>query len=342
MALPVIIAKNQTASPVTLTDVGVIVPASGQVTLTDALFVYEILNSKSVHAAITAAEITLNVEGVDLNGAQSAVYVNPAAPSIEILHNLSATTNPTVSDGELLGYSRGSFWMNTSTNVLWSCYAATAGAAVWSTIGVNGVDPAAHAPRHLPSGADPLTTATAISITDSTNGIGTANSLARSDHSHAHGDRGGGSLHALVTTSVDGFMAATDKIKLDSLGQAVASSVITSSTASTTSSTFQDGFPSQNITLTVPGDYLVLFDTNVSSSTASGVPEIGIALNGTVQANSQRFVQGNGGASVSGFTHTILIGLIIGDVLTGMFRKSSGSGTTSIANRRLTALLVNR
>ena len=32
-----------------------------------------------------------------------------------------------------------------------------------------------------------------------------------------HGNRGGGSLHAVATTSVAGFMSATDKTKLDGI-----------------------------------------------------------------------------------------------------------------------------
>lgn len=52
---------------------------------------------------------------------------------------------------------------------------------------VNGVLVEAHAARHLPTGADPLTTAAPlVNINASTaNGVGSANSLARSDHQHA-------------------------------------------------------------------------------------------------------------------------------------------------------------
>lgn len=52
---------------------------------------------------------------------------------------------------------------------------------------VNGVSPEAHASRHLPSGADPIPTAAPASNLDSTttNATGSANSLSRSDHSHA-------------------------------------------------------------------------------------------------------------------------------------------------------------
>jgi hypothetical protein len=46
---------------------------------------------------------------------------------------------------------------------------------------------------------------------------GAANSAARSDHTHAHGDQGGGTLHALATPLLAGFLSAADKAKLDSL-----------------------------------------------------------------------------------------------------------------------------
>jgi hypothetical protein len=75
----------------------------------------------------------------------------------------------------------------------------------------------AHAAKHLPSGSDPLATAAAVELTDSTNAEGAAQSFARSNHTHAHGNRGGGALHAAVTTLINGFMSAADKTKLDGL-----------------------------------------------------------------------------------------------------------------------------
>lgn len=47
---------------------------------------------------------------------------------------------------------------------------------------------------------------------------GTSPSLSRSDHVHSHGDQAGGSLHAVASASVPGFMSAFDKGQLDSLG----------------------------------------------------------------------------------------------------------------------------
>lgn len=79
---------------------------------------------------------------------------------------------------------------------------------------INSIDIATHASRHLPNGADPLTTSTPVAI-GSTNSVGIANALARADHVHDHGSQAGGTTHATVTTSVNGFMSATDKVKLD-------------------------------------------------------------------------------------------------------------------------------
>lgn len=50
-----------------------------------------------------------------------------------------------------------------------------------------------------------ITTATAVSLTDATNAEGTGSALARADHTHAHGNRGGGTLHALVSSTANGF-----------------------------------------------------------------------------------------------------------------------------------------
>lgn len=62
-------------------------------------------------------------------------------------------------------------------------------------------------------------TATPLSV-GSTNAEGTATSGARSDHVHAHDDQAGGSLHALATEAVAGFMSSADKTKLDVISTA--------------------------------------------------------------------------------------------------------------------------
>lgn len=44
--------------------------------------------------------------------------------------------------------------------------------------------------------------------------VGSSTQPARADHVHAHGNLGGGALHAVATTSTAGFMSSTDKATL--------------------------------------------------------------------------------------------------------------------------------
>jgi hypothetical protein len=87
----------------------------------------------------------------------------------------------------------------------------------------NSVTVEAHAARHLPSGADPLSTAAPVDISTA-NAIGVANSFARSDHVHNHANQPGGALHAAVTGATNGFMISTDKSKLDASTSSVTAS----------------------------------------------------------------------------------------------------------------------
>jgi hypothetical protein len=59
--------------------------------------------------------------------------------------------------------------------------------------------------------------ATAVELTDTTNSEGTGAALTKANHLHAHGDRAGGTLHALATITVPGFMSPSDKEKIDDL-----------------------------------------------------------------------------------------------------------------------------
>jgi pectin methylesterase-like acyl-CoA thioesterase len=81
---------------------------------------------------------------------------------------------------------------------------------------VDGVDVSAHASRHLPNGADPLTTGTPSSI-GTTNSEGIANAFARQDHIHNHGVQTDPAHHAVATGSDNGFMSSLDKTKLDGI-----------------------------------------------------------------------------------------------------------------------------
>lgn len=80
----------------------------------------------------------------------------------------------------------------------------------------NGVTIQTHASRHLPNGADPLTTTVPVNISY-TNTEGIANSFSRSDHVHGHGNLSGGTLHTTASTSNHGFMSSVDKTYFDTV-----------------------------------------------------------------------------------------------------------------------------
>ena len=87
---------------------------------------------------------------------------------------------------------------------------------------INSININSHASRHLPFGADGLTTGTPSTI-NTTNQIGVQNAFARMDHLHAHGDHLGGTSHATASQASAGFMSSSDKIKLDNALTATAS-----------------------------------------------------------------------------------------------------------------------
>ena len=56
-----------------------------------------------------------------------------------------------------------------------------------------------------------------LSVSDATNDAGIIDLAARADHQHAHGDRGGGSLHELASSLQAGFFSSDGYIKLDGI-----------------------------------------------------------------------------------------------------------------------------
>jgi len=74
------------------------------------------------------------------------------------------------------------------------------------------------------SGSSPSST-TPAEVTNSAGAVGVGTTFARSDHVHAHGNRGGGSLHAVAVgggTPTAGFMSGADKLALDAAVAALA------------------------------------------------------------------------------------------------------------------------
>lgn len=117
---------------------------------------------------------------------------------------------------------------------------------------------------------------------------------------------------------------------------------VTTSLVSTTSTTFVDALGGSSISPPFNGNYFVVFEGNINGSTGITGNEIAIGLNSTTTAagSSARTMRGNGGADVATATTAVLTGLTTGDTVHGIFRRSSGIGTTTMTNRRITMIKV--
>lgn len=211
---------------------------------------------------------------------------------------------------------------------------------------VDGIDVSAHASRHNFGGTDGFTKGTPSELTDSTNVQGTDNSaFAAGNHTHAHGNRGGGTLHSTVIASgAAGFMSGTDKAKLDGIangatenstdvfllsrsnhiGTQLASTISNFSTAAQTAVTSVTGNAGTATVLqtarTING---VSFDgsANITVTAAAGTLT-GTTLNSTVVTSSL--------TSVGTLTNLTVTNPISGSV-TGSSGSTTGNAATATA-----------
>jgi hypothetical protein len=104
---------------------------------------------------------------------------------------------------------------------------------------------------------------------------------------------------------------------------------------STASPNFQDVFGGFNLTVAVAGNYECEFEGEINGTNASTEEEISISVNGGNQVNAERFNQGNGQDVRVTYTSIRLIGLSVGDLVTGTLRKSAGPGNAQMTRRRI-------
>lgn len=139
MALPTITLNNQTVSSINLAQLNIDVPGSGSFSASDFNFTWEILNDEQLQSELAAGNLTVTYNGVTLTVEQSKAKILPQQ-ALDILHNLSAVTDPGATDDDSAGYSAGSFWINnaipTSPGV-WQCTDATNTSATWAFLGTN-------------------------------------------------------------------------------------------------------------------------------------------------------------------------------------------------------------
>lgn len=71
------------------------------------------------------------------------------------------------------------------------------------------------------------------STVGTSNSSGTSSALSRTDHVHAHGNQTDGSLHAVATQAVSGFMSTSDKAKLDGIASGSTNTPLSSTSPTT-------------------------------------------------------------------------------------------------------------
>jgi hypothetical protein len=177
-----------------------------------------------------------NVDGVDVSDHQGRHLPNGSDPltTAAPIANLGATTTNAVGTANSLSRSDHSHAIDTAVAVTQlpdQSNAAGSSASLSRADHVHAIPTAAPTTSLSASTSNSQGVAATFGRSDHTHAIltgtpvsvGTANAsgssanLARADHVHAHGAQTDPAQHAVVTTSVNGFMSAADKTKLDGI-----------------------------------------------------------------------------------------------------------------------------
>lgn len=140
-----------------------------------------------IDAALPESDVAASVLDKDLD-------TPPGAPAIGARYIVNADGGPAAVGAWTARDNQLAEWSGTA----WVFVAPTEGMQVWvededrpyswrvpGNVWVAGIPPAAHAASHLPSGADPITTAAPVAVSvGAAAAVGTAESIARSDHVH--------------------------------------------------------------------------------------------------------------------------------------------------------------
>lgn len=226
------------------------------------------------------------------------------------------------------------------------------GFAITNVGNVDGVDVSGHAARHLPGAADALNIGTPVSV-GIANAVGTSASFSRADHVHNHGIQTGSWMHATASTSLAGFMSATDKTNLNSLqtnfggtkevffravGNTVANGYSTTPITTNGNATFTFAVPSNFTTLVSAS--LICFSAatgtgkNVDlSSTYGALNESRAAHTGTDTTSTYTFPTAGTIFAIS--MNSVFTSLGAGDFCGVTVTQNAVGGTTSVLGVRL-------
>lgn len=325
MAITVINLVNTTGSPITLDNLGVTVPASGNIDVTGPsgdVSVSDVLNDPDLHVEVDAGNITVTVDGTAFNADQSPARIGPLN-DLNRKHNLSATTDPTSTDDEDSGYAVGSVWLNTNANSFWMLTDATATTAVWAEASSRKTWDAVVAP----SGGDYTSISAAITAGAKSIWVRTGTYVETVDLTLTSGSRIVGEEAGGVIISLSGAVS----MKADGSGgtQETAGTIsITSGTSAVTGS----GTTFTNLSV---GDYISVCSTFYEI--ASITDDTNLTLVDTYQGNTLSGVSYVAQTMVSGITIENLV--IAGSSGAGLFLR--GAIGTTVVNTAIQSCATN-
>jgi len=191
----------------------------------------------------------------------------------------------------------------------------------------SGGPPVAHAPSHESGGFDSLDLGSIVGVIDDTQ----------------HGNRGGGSLHPVVTpdpAGVDGFMDSADKAKLDGIAEGAARV-----------QDYQFGRDTQvpgggTLVLYGPGNTTVGVRINRAGTIVGAAIQVD-AIDGTRSYNLVVYKNGASVATVAlpintlgASANNLVVAVVIGDLITTALVKSAGAGASSFTSEQAIVEIV--
>jgi hypothetical protein len=130
-----LVIENAGGSPVTIGDMGIVIPATGSETITDVVNLEDARLSVDLRALVAATTLTIT-NGVDtILTASADAFLDSL--NVPLLHNFAGTTAPTANEDSADGYSVGSRWVDTTNGNRYTCLDNTLTAAVWRIGGFN-------------------------------------------------------------------------------------------------------------------------------------------------------------------------------------------------------------
>jgi hypothetical protein len=226
----------------------------------------------------------------------------------------------------------------------------SAGANISLSVANPGGDESVVISANVPGTADPIT------VRGDTNADGASGNHADAEHQHRlelevedegalAGARPAINFVGVGVGAVDN--PAEDRVDItipgtSDGGAVVKRSLYKSDTVSTSGNTFVDAMSGSTVAVPIDGDYWAIFEGEGMNSNANAVMEIGISVNSTaaVIAGSERDSQGNASDHRVTMTTVQLPGLVAGDLIRTLFRKSSGAQSVSLMRRHLSIFKV--